>query len=144
QVHSRERSRTQAVQTSLNALPRMMIEVVFVGLFVASIAFSCLEHENPIQMIGILSGYLYVGFRLMPGLNRIVNQLNALKSVIPSIERVYHEYTTVSVKESYKDVPEFTFKNGIALQDVCFRYLNSKKDALSHISLGVKKGECIG
>jgi ATP-binding cassette subfamily C protein len=30
------------------------------------------------------------------------------------------------------------------LKDVCFRYLNTEKDALSHVSFEIKKGECIG
>ncbi len=71
----------------------MIIEILFVGLFVTTIAYLCLDHESPVQMIGILGGYLYAGFRLMPGLNRIINQLNVFKSVIPSIERVHQEYT---------------------------------------------------
>jgi len=144
QIHSYKKSNIQAIQASLNALPRMVIEVLFVGLFVTTIAFLCLDHESPVQMIGILGGYLYAGFRLMPGLNRIINQLNIFKSVIPSIERVYHEYTTIAVKENYVNVPEFQFKKNIVLQDIHFKYLNTKKDALGHVSLAIKKGECVG
>jgi ATP-binding cassette subfamily C protein len=144
QTHSYKRSHVQAVQTSLNALPRMVIEILFVGLFVTTVAFLCLDHESPVQMIGILGGYLYAGFRLMPGLNRIINQLNVFKSVIPSIERVHQEYTRVAAKENYIHVPEFQFNENIRLHDVYFRYLNTKKDALTHVSLEIKKGECIG
>lgn len=144
QYHSRRKSKVQAIQTTINALPRMVIEVLFVGLFVTTTAILCLEHENPVQMIGILGGYLYAGFRLMPGLNRIINQLNMFKSVIPSIERVYHEYTSIATKQSYIDVPEFRFERELSLKGVSFRYLNTKKDALSSISLNINKGECIG
>lgn len=144
QYHSRKKSRIQAIQTATNSLPRMVIEVLFVGLFVTTIAILCMEHESPVQMIGILGGYLYAGFRLMPGLNRIINQLNIFKSVIPSIERVYSEYTTVTTKENYLDVPHFIFEKIICLNNVNFRYCNIKMDALKHISLEIKKGECIG
>jgi hypothetical protein len=57
----------------------MVIEVLFVGLFVATIFILCLEHGSPVQMMGILGCYLYAGFRLMPGLNRIINHLTAFK-----------------------------------------------------------------
>ncbi|MBM3468419.1 MAG: ABC transporter ATP-binding protein [Alphaproteobacteria bacterium] len=142
--HSRKKSRIHALQTAINSLPRMAIEVIFVGLFVITVAILCLEHESPTQMMGILGGYLYVGFRLMPGLNRIINQLNVFKFVIPSIERVYDEYTTISSKENYIDVPGFNFKRSINLKKVCFHYFNVNKDALSQISLDIKKGEYIG
>lgn len=144
QVHARKKAGIQAIQTSLNALPRMVIEILFVGLFVTTIAYLCLDQESPVQMIGILGGYLYAGFRLMPGLNRIINQLNIFKSVIPSIERVHQEYTMVESQENYVDAPAFQFNQRIEIKDLSFRYLNTEKDALSHVSLQIKKGECVG
>ena len=144
QYHSRKQSRIRAIQTATNALPRLVIEILFVGLFVTTIAILCLEHESPVQMLGVLGGYLYAGFRMMPGLNRIVNMLNAFKAVIPSIERVYKEYNTVAAKESYVDIPEFCFEKFINLNNVSFSYLNTEKDALSGVSFKIAKGECIG
>ena len=144
QVHARKKASIQAIQTSLNALPRMVIEILFVGLFVTTIAYLCLDQESPVQMIGILGGYLYAGFRLMPGLNRIINQLNVFKSVIPSIERVHQEYTMVAAKENYVDVPGFQFNQNIELKDLSFKYLNTEKNALSHVYLQIQKGECVG
>lgn len=144
QVHARQKARIQAIQTSLNALPRMVIEALFVGLFVITIAYLCLDQETPAQMIGTLGGYLYAGFRLMPGVNRIINQLNNFKSIIPSIERVHQEYTMVAAKKNYIHVPEFQFNRDLQIQGLSFRYLNTEKDALSDVSLRIQKGECIG
>lgn len=144
QVHSKKQSRVRAIQTATNALPRMGIEVLFVGLFVLTISYLCMGHESPMQMIGILSGYLYVGFRLMPGLNRIINQLNTFKSVIPSIDRVHQEYTTVASNKHYLDIPDFKFDKSITFKNVDFKYLNTDKNALSGVNLTIRKGECIG
>jgi ATP-binding cassette subfamily C protein len=143
-LHSRKKSKVHAVQTATNALPRIVMEVLFVGLFVTTVMYLCLKHENSVQMIGVLGGYLYAGFRLMPGLNRIINQLNIFKSVIPSIEKVYEEYFMVTNRENCADVPSFEFKDSIVLRGVSFHYLNTKKSALNHINLEIKKGECIG
>lgn len=142
--HARNKSRVHAIQTACNALPRVIIEVLFVGFFVATVAFLCFEHDSPAQMMGILGGYLYAGFRLMPGLNRIINQLNLLKSSIPSVERVYNEFNVVTEKEHYADTPAFHFEKNITLTDASFRYPHAKKDALCHVTLEIKKGESIG
>lgn len=144
QYYSRKKSRVQALQTATNALPRLVIEILFVGLFVTTIAILCLEHESPVQMLGVLGGYLYAGFRVMPGLNRIVNMLNAFKVVIPSIERVHKEYHEVAAKENYVDIPDFCFEKSINLNNVSFKYLNTEKDALKSVSFEITKGECIG
>ncbi len=144
QFHSLKKARFQAIQKAVDSLPRMIIEVLFVGLFVATVAVMCLEQESPIQMIGILGGYLYAGFRLMPGLNRIITQLNAFKTAIPYIERVHEEYNTVGAKENYVDAPNFSYEKLIAFKDVNFNYPNTKKSALNNINFEIKKGECIG
>lgn len=143
-IHSKKKAKIQAIQTATSALPRIIIEVLFVGMFVLTISYLCMEQESPMEMIGLLSGYLYVGFRLMPGLNRIINQLNDFKSVIPSIERVYNEYTSVTEKQNYIDSPNLKFTDSLVFKNVSFKYLNTHKNSLSNINLEIKKGESIG
>lgn len=144
QRHSREKSLVHALHTATNSTPRMIIEILFVGLFVLTILFLCYKHESPIQMIGILGGYLYVGFRVMPGLNRIINQLNTFKSSIPAIESVYSECNSVQIQSINVNVPDFKFKHSIKLNNVGFKYLNTEKSSIKNISLEIKKGECVG
>ncbi len=144
QIYSQKRSKIQATQTAINALPRMVIEILFVGCFVATIAYLCAEQDSPVQMMGILGGYLYAGFRLMPGINRIISQMNNLKYVTPGIERVYEEYHTVAEQENTIDAPNFHFDKAIVLKDLSFRYINTVQDVLLNINLEIKKGECLG
>lgn len=144
QFYSKQKSRVQALQTASNNLPRLVIETLFIGIFVITIAILCFDNESPAQIVGVLGGYLYAGFRLMPGLNRIINQINVFKGIIPSIERVFSEYTNVAAKESYEDIPNFAFNNAITLKDVSFKYPNAASNALDKISLTIQKGKCIG
>ncbi|GAJ46478.1 protein glycosylation K [Holospora elegans E1] len=144
QVYSLKKAKIQAIQSSLNVLPRIVIEILFMGGFVVSIGILCLDQESPVHMLGMLGGYLYAGFRLMPGLNRIINQLNIFKSTIPSVERVHQEYIMMAAKKNYVDVPEFEFDQDIEIKDLSFRYINAEKNALSSIFLKIKKGEFIG
>jgi ABC-type multidrug transport system fused ATPase/permease subunit len=144
QFYSTKTTYLQAIRIATNALPRIIIEILFFGLFAFTIGYLCFKHETPVQIIGTLGVYLYAGFRLMPGLNRIINQLNLVKNYIPAVERVYTEYYTTTAKEHYVDAPEFCFENSICLKDVSFRYLSTETDALSHIHLEIKKGESIG
>lgn len=142
--HAYKKSRAQALQTTTNALPRIVLEMLFVGLFVFSIAFLCLKKSDSTQMIGILGGYLYVGFRLMPGLNRMINQMNTLKMVIPSVERVHSEFNTICKARGYVHVPQFQFEKNICINHMFFRYLGAQQDALRDLSLEIRKQECIG
>jgi len=144
QIHSHHKSRIQAFQSTTNTLPRMVIELLFVGFFVATISYLCFENDTPQQMVGILGGYLYMGFRLMPGLNRIIGQLNTFKLTIPSIERIHKEYMSEVTRVTYMDVPALKFEKSIALKNVSFSYLNTKTQTLKDINLLISKGEFIG
>ncbi|MDR1475311.1 MAG: ABC transporter ATP-binding protein/permease, partial [Holosporales bacterium] len=135
---------TSAVQNSASALPRIVIELLFVGIFVTSISLLCLSQKNIHQMLGTLGGYLYAGFRLMPGINRLINQLSVVKTAIPSIEQVFSECSFLSSKENYADIPAFQFQNGIIIKDLYFKYLNTKKAALTDVSIDIRKGESVG
>ena len=143
-IHSKQFSKVQAIQTSTSTLPRLGIEILFVGLFVLTISYLSLGRESPMQMIGLLSVYLYAGFRLMPGLNRIITLLNTFKSVIPSIDRAHQEFNTVASGNHYLDVPDFKFDKSIVFKNVTFKYLHSNKNVLSNVKLKIRKGECIG
>lgn len=144
QHHARNTAHLQALQTSINSLPRMIIEVLFIGIFVMMITYLSSRYDHPVQMMGLLGGYLYAGFRLMPGLNRMINQLNSFKSVIPSIEQVHREVMMLEAKENYTNVPQLEFAKKIIIQDLSFNYLNTKRMALNHIHLEIHQGEKIG
>lgn len=139
-----EKSNIQAVKGAFNALPRIVIEMIFVLMFVTAIVVLCLDNEKPGYMIGILGGYIYVGFRVMPGINRMISHLNLLKSVIPSIEHLYNEYTTFSSVHTYVDAPDFQFFNSIDINKVNFRYSSVNRYALKNINISIKKGDSIG
>ena len=96
------------------------------------------------NVVGTLSGYLYAGFRLMPALNRIITQLNIFKGTIPSIDRVYEEFTSIATHENYQDVPEFKFEKSIELTGVKCRYKGGETYTLDDINLTITKGEMIG
>lgn len=143
-IHSKQRSVLLATHNAVQAIPRMIIETVFVGLFVITISYLGIMNATPGKMLGILGGYLYAGFRLMPGLNRIITQLNTFKSVIPSIERVAQEYHSIAKLQNFVDIPNFKFTKSININAVDYHYPNVNKRVLSNINLTINKGDCIG
>ncbi len=144
EIHSLKKSKIQAIYSATNALPRLLVETLFIGLLVITVSYLCLKHESPMQLLGTLSGYLYVGFRLMPGLNRILSQLNLFKSAAFFIERVYTEYHISILKRHYIDIPQFHFKESISFKDVSFKYLNTERESLKEVNFEIHKGEKIG
>ncbi len=143
-IHAKQRSSVQAIHTAVNGLPRMVIEVLFVGIFVFAIAYMSLQHDQPQQMLGVMGGYLYLGFRVMPGLNRIIGQINNFKSVIPYISRVHEEFFIKTKGGELADKPLLNFTKTVSINNLSFQYLNTDKTALKDISFEIQKGDCIG
>ncbi|MBP9877564.1 MAG: ABC transporter ATP-binding protein [Alphaproteobacteria bacterium] len=144
QLHNNEATYAEAIRTAVKGSPRLFIETLFVGLFMIAIGFMAIKSQNPTELLGVLGGYLYVGFRIMPGLNRIIQQINMFKGAIPSINRIHHEYNLSEENERYLNLPNFHFEKSIDLKNLSFQYLNTRKSALTNINLTIKKGECIG
>ena len=143
-VHAKLKGDIQAIQVSVSALPRFIIEVLFVFTFVFSIAYMGLKYDQPQQMLGMMGGYLYLGFRVMPGINRIISNLSTFKIVIPYIERVQAEFYINAKGAKLADDPQFDFVKKLTISNVSFQYLNTNKTALKDISFEIQKGDCIG
>ncbi len=141
---SEEKVRLQAVIRTSNTMPRIVLEIIFIGLFVFVVSYLCLQKQTSQDMLATLAGYLYVGFRLMPGLNRMITELNVFKSTIPHIDRVYTEFAKVDTCDPYLNIRNFHFNHHIKLSNISYKYKQSEKLVLSNINLAIAKGECIG
>ena len=70
------------------------------SIFIFTIFFLTKNNYNFNELIGLLGAFLYAGFRIMPGLNRIINHVNIFKSSIPSIETVSEELKSLRIMKS--------------------------------------------
>lgn len=141
---SKRKGITTALQVSTSSMPRLAIETLFVSIFVFGVIFLTWEYDDQTVFLGVMGGYLYAGFRLMPGMNRIINNLNSIKMSLPYLKRVHEEYHNVAIGENFLNVPSLKFEKNIMLKNVSFRYFNSDKTALSNINLEIKNGERVG
>ncbi|MFO1257756.1 MAG: ABC transporter ATP-binding protein [Gammaproteobacteria bacterium] len=145
QIHLEKKSKLQALQHSSNNLPRIITETLFVLILVITITYFCYTHMEQQMMMGILAGYMYTGFRVMPGLNRIIMQLNIFKSISPSISKVVQALDFKNRSNiKYLDIKDFKFNENIVIRDLSFKYQSSNHYALQNISLDIFKGECLG
>lgn len=126
------------------SIPRISIEIIFVGLFVFTVLFLISKNTPMHEIAGLMGAYLYAGFRMMPGLNRVIVQSGNLKLVSPNIERIRDEIMLLPESASAPDIPSFTFNEDIALEHVSFSYAERGRPAVQDISLKIRKGEIIG
>ena len=126
-------------------LPRTSIETLFVLFFAVLVAtFTTLDYGTA-AITQILSAYLYAGFRLLPGLNRMMVQLNNVRLAEPAMERVVRDLQSPLHENAYLPAPGLNFAQDIRVENVSYRYpVSDRGDVISNLDLSIQKGEFVG
>jgi ABC-type multidrug transport system fused ATPase/permease subunit len=127
-----------------NAIPRLSLEIFFILIITILIGHLTLSGTPSSEIIALLGGYLYIGFRIIPGTNRILTHLNFFKAIQAHFEHVQKEHQKLITAPQMHEEPDLTFTQDIQLDSVVYRYPNTETIALNSISLTLKKGESIG
>ncbi len=133
------------VKTSVSqVIPRTGIELIFILFFAGIVITYSLQDADFSKLTLTLSAYLYAGFRLLPGLNRILIQMNNIKMADASLGRVINEMTSPLLEKNYINAPDLSFKNTIQVSNISYQYPETERVVLSDITLEIKKGEFLG
>lgn len=139
-----KKSRILGLQASVSALPRVFLEIIFM-IIIISIAWSYSYFDYaPEEFLSLMGACAYVGFRIVPGVNRVIGGLNNFKSAIPSIFRIHQELLLRENDPPLENCPDFFFSSRITLSQVSFSYINNSKFSLEKVDLEIKIGESIG
>ena len=128
----------------IETLPRHLLELLmFIGVFVL-IFFNATLFNNSESILIILGVYAAAAYKLLPGINQIIVNLQQIKLYEPAINVVYDHskfknFTKINLKES-KLIP---FKEEIEIKNLTFGY-NEKLTILEKANFKIKKGKFIG
>jgi len=160
---SRAASRFHAVQQ----LPRIVIEVILMTFVVGFVSLSLFFSERSENLISVLSIFAIASIRILPSANQLMNCVNTLRNAKPTLDRVYLDLkelespevtrylrmfrglsldnATKNIFNSFnflKDKP-LSFKEEIVVSKVNYTYPGAATNALSDVSLTIKKGESV-
>ncbi len=132
---------------TLQALPPLVIETVFIGGALLVIALLTVTGQVQVDGLPLLGLFAYAGFRLIPMANRITWRLSEIRSNAASIDALYDDYRLVTGREWPEEDDDGTavvFQRAIALEGVSYTYPGSAATALRDVSLTIRRGESIG
>ena len=99
------------------------------------------------SIIPLLGLYALAVYKMIPSISKIMNNFQNIKFCIPAIKPFLSEFKLIKNKpEVQKEVvkKEILFNKEIILDNLSFRFENSKKDTLLDINLEIKKGSYVG
>jgi ATP-binding cassette subfamily C protein len=134
------------LNVTLEALPPLVIETVFVCgalLVIALLTATGQVHADGLPLLGL---FAYAGFRIIPLVNRVTWRLTQLRSTRAAVSDLYDDYLLVTHR--YWSTPEsdspVEFHRAISLEGVAYAYPGQEGHALSDVSLTIQRGESVG
>ena len=133
------------LRATLTELPHTIIELSLVGFILVFFGFTIWNGGGSDAAVPILGLFAYVGLRLQPSLQRIVSGLNEIKFSAAPLEDVYADLRLIETLPRVTDgTTPLPFKDAIYVEDVCFQYEQTDRDALKTVNLTIRRGEQIG
>ncbi len=129
----------------LAQLPRLWLEFFAVFGLLLLILILTLQGFEVESIVTVLAIFAAAGFRMMPSANRILNSLQVIRYLNPTIDIVYNELVTN--KESNLEMKEnniIDFKNSIMFKNISYSDNDKSERILKNISFSINKGETIG
>ena len=97
------------------------------------------------QLIPILALFAAAGFRLMPSVNRFVNNFQQLRSLTPIVNLLYKDFLQInSQSNELESSANFSFKKNISLNKIEYQYEKTNDPVLSNLKLNIQHGMKIG
>ena len=136
-------------RSTLSEVPRVLIEtslVLFIAAFFAIVLWFETSGQGALSVLGL---FAYVGMRLKPSVQKIVNSVNTVRFAIPSLDDIATDLEMTSPFVANRDgAPSdravARLQREITLDGVRFRYQRSDRPALESIDLTIARGSSIG
>lgn len=130
-------AKANIVSNTLNQLPRLSLETIGFSVLIGIVVYVLFKYNDASFVLPIISMYALALYRILPALNRILSNYNALLFLSSSLDIVYSDlsYTPQTEGKDFID-----FKNKIELTNVSFEY-NKNKKALENINIIINKGD---
>jgi ATP-binding cassette subfamily C protein len=149
-LRHRALTRLRARHLTLSAIPRFLIEAVFVSGILLLIALLTAYGNVGVELIPLLGLYAYAGFRIIPSVLRIMASLNDLRYGLPITQRLHQDYLTFGQQDvdpfssgSGEEKPR-SLTNCIVFEHIAYSYDGSPRFALRDINFTIHRGESMG
>ena len=145
-TEARNRARVMAWLETMGQLPRFFVETMGVLCLLLLIVFCLFQYDSMDQILPVVGIIVVALVRLMPSVNRVLNESSRLRFALPAIQRVnadFRESLRLQVPRPASPEP-LPFQREIRFDAVSFHYPEARTPAVTGVDLTIRKGEAIG
>ncbi len=132
-----------------NQIPKLLLETACIGAMVGYMIFQVATGVSTEDMLGVLSTLAAAAFVLLPCVNRISNQINAIAYCEPAFMKVsdnlQDEIANDKVDMSFAlEEEKLPIKKDIILEDITYAYPGTEKRIFHHARMTIPVGASVG
>lgn len=152
--HARKLVDIDRINSTLDALPRLMIEAFTVAGVLFIILVFVLSGTELADILPQLSAFVVAAIRLLPSSNRISSSMNMsafLEGALDNIIKVISDNTEIEtaqieerLKSDIRSDKDISFKQKVELENVTFSYGKNLPNVLDNAVMEISKGKSIG
>jgi ABC-type multidrug transport system fused ATPase/permease subunit len=150
-VAARRHARNQANHQIIGILPRFILEgVTFGGMIAVVIALLILRDEGFAGALPVIAVYAFAGYKLLPALQQIYQDLVTMRVGARALERIHAELAEASPGSSARtfevrqDEPPLALTSRLELVDVSYSYPGARSKALDGINMSIRANTTVG
>jgi ATP-binding cassette subfamily B protein/ATP-binding cassette subfamily C protein len=132
-------SRSAVISTTLGTIPKNILENLGFSLLIAAVCYILWRYKDAAMVIPVISMYALALYRMLPAINRILENINAIAYTQQSLNKINEDLNLETDQEGLLPV---TFTKSIRGENLQFRYLKGD-DVIKNISLEIRIGEKI-
>jgi len=142
--HNLRANKLSLYQAMVIGVPRWTFEFLAITGIAIVVILMILKNNDIDSILPVVALFAAAAFRLMPGITRVIQSLNAYRYAQPSIETLYKEVNLMQNSKHNACITKKDFKFQIELNKIDFNYLGDSKKTLDEISLVIKQGDSVG
>lgn len=131
-------------QAALLQLPRLWLELLAVVGLAILVLVMMAQGKPPDALLPTLGLFAAAGFRLMPSVNRVLNNLQHVRYALPVIGLLYDENILLNKRETPQCGKAIALESEISVEQIEYRYEKANVSAISGVSLTIPRGTSIG
>lgn len=133
-------------RNTLETAPRLTMETFFV-MAVVLVIMVYEQRGSSREVVPVLGLFAYTGFRMLPGIHRIVTHVNLVRFGSTAIGEIYEDarrFGALGADSAHEEAARMPFERRIEVDGVSFTYDAARGPALADVNLTIERGESIG
>jgi ABC-type multidrug transport system fused ATPase/permease subunit len=150
-------SRSQATYQLVSDLPRFLLEALAFGGLIATILYFLIYRQEDVgTVLPTLAVYAFAGYRLLPALQQVYQNLSSIRFATATVDRIHREESEARQFEQRRQVTseaarrlssresDLRLEDSILLEDLAYLYPGAERAVLKKVCLEIRARTTVG